>query len=298
VKRSRLSFLLRLASLFSSASLAACAHADVPSKDDAHPIIAAAIPAEAPAVATATASASEEKLPPLEAPWIERMELPNGEIVWVAAPVGARDKRAIVVGVHGAGDHADWACSEWHAVVANWAFVVCPQGIRHPTDKTAFVWGSSEAIAAQADRAVAAVRAKYTQYVADGPLVYGGWSQGATLASEVIRSRPNVYDRAVLVEVGHTPLDASAVVNSFVTSGIRRAVVSCSSSKCRTFAQSFDAAAKRRGLKTERNDVGLRGHWFDEPVFRSLGPKVAWMVSDDPRYTGLAAAVDARWQTD
>jgi hypothetical protein len=280
----------------------ACARADVPRKDaqqqaqpqahQAHPVLAAAVPtiAEPPP--------PQPALPPLEGEWLERLDVGGGEVAYVGLPIGARDKRAIVVGVHGAGDRADWSCSEWKAVTADWAFVVCPQGITHPTDKKAFVWGSAGAIAGQAERAVAALRAKYGVWIADGPLIYGGWSQGGTLAAQVIASRPNAYDRAVLVEVGHTPLDANTVVSSFVGAGIRRALVSCSSWKCRSFAETFEAAAKRRGLPVQTNDVGIRGHWFDGPVFRTLGPKVVWMVSDERRYAGLGAAVDARWMTD
>jgi hypothetical protein len=87
-------------------------------------------------------------------------------------------------------------------------------------------------------------------------------------------------------------------VDAFVKSGVRRAVVSCSSVPCRTFSQQFERAASRRGLRAQFADVGLRGHWFDEPVFRALGPKLAWMVEDEPRFVGLGAAVDARWVAD
>lgn len=238
------------------------------------------------------------KLPPLEGEWLERLELPNGSYAFASIPVGAREKRPIVVGVHGAGDRPDWSCSEWRAVTAEWAFVVCPVGVRHPVDKQAFVWGSANAIAARADDAVAALRAKYGAWIDDGPLVYGGWSQGGTLASQVIASRPGVYDRAVLVEVGYTPLDANQVARSFLGAGIKRAVVTCASVKCRGFARDLETAGKHQTLPVRVTDVGLRGHWFDEPVFRSIGPAFAWMVEDQPRYASLGAAIEARYLTD
>ncbi|MBX3222962.1 MAG: hypothetical protein KF795_20795 [Labilithrix sp.] len=290
---------LRFTALSFGAFLAlttACARADAP-----RPARGAAL-GPATAARSAAPSTPAPDPPALEGAPLERIELGGGEIAWLALPVGARDKRAIVVGVHGAGDRPDWSCAEWKEVTAGWALVVCPQATRVHPDSTAtnrsFVWGSSEAIASQAERAVATVRARYADWIADGPLIYGGWSQGATLASQVVAARPGVYDRVALVEVGHTPLDASAVAASFAGAGVRRAVVSCSSSKCRSFAQAFTSAARRRGLPTQTNDVGLRGHWFDEPVFRTLGPKVVWMVEDERRFAGLGAAVDARWMTD
>jgi hypothetical protein len=114
----------------------------------------------------------------------------------------------------------------------------------------------------------------------------------------VIAARPGVYDRVALVEVGHTPLDASSVAATFAASGIKRAVVTCESWKCRTFAQAFESAARGRRLPTQIVDVGLRGHSFDEPVFRALGPKLVWMVEEQQRFAGMGAAVDARWMTD
>jgi hypothetical protein len=237
-------------------------------------------------------------LPPLEGAALERLDLEGGGQAFVALPIGAREKRVVVVGVHGAGDRPDWSCTEWQAVTAGWAVVVCPVGVKHPTDAGAYVWGSAEAIAAGADRAVRAVRARYGAWMMEGPLVYGGWSQGASLASQVIASRPGVYDRAALVEVGHTPLDANQVAAGLVAGGIRRTVVSCSSWKCRAFARDLEGAARRRDLPVRVVDVGLRGHWFDEPVFRALGPTFVWMFEEERRFAGLGAAVDALYSTD
>ena len=243
--------------LFALSIVSGCARVDAP-RSEPRETRSAVIAAESVAAPTPPAPP-----PALEGAPLERLELEGGAHAYVALPVGARDKRVVVVGVHGAGDRADWSCTEWQAVTAGWAFVVCPEGVRHPTAPSTFVWGSAESIAAQADQAVRALRAKYGAWVQDGPLVYGGWSQGGTLAAQVIGSRPGVYDRAVLVEVGHTPLDASQTAASLVAGGVTRTVVSCSSWNCRNFAQSFERAAKRRGLAVRVNDVGLRGHWFD-----------------------------------
>lgn len=266
-----------------------CTRAEVPARRE-------------PTHTTSTTLAAEPApLRPLEGPWIQRVEIKREgktEVTYLGVPVGATDRRAVLVGVHGAGDRADWSCSEWMATMAHWGFVVCPEGLPHAKYRGTFVWGSAAAIADQADRAVALLRERYGEWIADGPLVYGGWSQGATLAADVVSSRKGLYDRVILVEVGHTPLDPTATVDRLTASGVRRAVVSCSSAKCRAFAQGFDARARRRGLSTRTNDVGDRGHWFDEPVFRTLSEKVVWLVEDEPRYLGLASAVDARWLTE
>jgi hypothetical protein len=223
------------------------------------------------------------------------IDIGGGEKAFLALPVGAREPRALIVGVHGAGDRPDWSCYEWQQVTAGWAIVVCPHGVVHPVDRNAFVWGSADAIATSADRAVAAVRARYGDHILDAPLVYAAWSQGASLAAEVIRSRPGVYDRAVLVEVGYTPLDPNVVAQSFAGGGVTHAIVSCSSPNCRSFAARFVPAARRHAIATRTVDVGDRGHWFDEPVFRALAPTFAWMYEDDLRYQDLGADITTRW---
>ena len=254
--------------------------------------------AESPALAGAALAGVALEGAPLEGAPLERIELEGGAHAFVALPIGARDKRAVVVGVHGAGDRPDWSCSEWQAVTAGWAVVVCPVGVKHPSDPAAYVWSSAEAIAAAADRAVRAARARYGAWMMDGPLTYGGWSQGGSLAAQVIASRPGVYDRAVLVEVGHTALDANQVAAGLAAGGVRHAVVSCSSWKCRAFARDFEGAARRRKLPARIVDAGIRKHWFDDPVFRALGPTFVWMFQDERAYAGLGAAVDARYCTD
>ena len=268
-----------------------CGHVEVPSKAELR--LAVATPAPDAVVQAAV------KKPALEGAPLERLDLGGGDDAWVALPVGATDRRPIIVGVHGAGDRHDWACTEWQAVTVGWAIVVCPRSRwTHPADSNTYVWSSAEQIAASSDRAVAAVRARYGAWTLDASLVYAGWSQGATLASEVIRSRPGMYDRAVLVEVGHTALDADAVVAGFLAGGVKRAVVACESPKCRAFAQTFDRAARRRKLPFKVTDSGFRAHMFDEPIYRAVAPQVGWMFEDDARFVGLAAAIDARWATD
>lgn len=262
--------------------------------------IASALPAHPSSAAVfVPASETSASLASLEGETFERVDVAKGEVAWISVPVGAREPRPVIVGVHGAGDRADRSCSAWRAVVAEHAFVVCPQSnFAHPEWANTFVWGSAAAIGAQADRAVEAVRARYGAWMSEGPRIYGGWSQGGSLAAQVVSARRGAYDRVVLVEVGHTTLDADAVAASFVAAGVERSVVACESAKCRSFAQGFERAARRRRLPARLADAGLRHHWFDEPVYRVLAPQMVWLVQDDARFAGLGAAVDARWLTD
>lgn len=202
---------------------------------------------------------------------------------FVAVPIGATAPRPIVVGVHGAEDHADWSCSEWAATLASYAWVVCPQG---PPFRSGFVWSSAEQIYERSMTLVAEVKRRWPDWIADGPMIYGGWSQGAMLGPFVISSHPGTFDRAVLVEVGYTAMNGDAAIGALAKGGVRRAIVSCSSTPCRTLSQSMVAAAPKHGVTLTTNDVGLRGHWFDAPVFESLGGKWPALVDGDARWSG------------
>jgi len=212
--------------------------------------------------------------------------------------VAARDARVVIVGVHGAGDRADWACSEWQAVTAGWAFVVCPEGDRHPSGDGTRVWSSAASIASRAERAVAALREAYGPWVAEGPLVYGGRSQSGSLAADVVASRPGLFDRVALVEVGPTPLDADRVAARFLEGRVKRVVVACESGPCGSFAARFEAASARRSLDLRTVAVSPRAHVGGDVVVRTLAPSFVWMVDDEARFAGLGAAVESRYLTD
>jgi hypothetical protein len=257
--------------------------------------------AVSPASSTSSPSAvaPPAPLPPLDGvPWMTTLELEGGGFAYVAAPLGATSPRPVIVGVHGAGDHADWACSEWRATTRGGAFIVCPRGSKDARWEGALVWGSAAQIARETRRALAALRARFGPHVAGGPAVYGAWSQGATLAGEAIAAAARdvtdagtsapLFDRVVLVEGGYGGVNASAMAHAFAASGVRRALVTCASLVCRKLAADLRAAGPRAGIAVETADVGLRGHWFDAPVFEAIGAKLPWLVAGDPRWDGIS----------
>ncbi len=252
---------------------------------------AAPAPATPASAASAAASASAAApdagggLAPLEAPELFAIDLDDGSNAFVVAPVGAREPRPVILGVHGAGDRHDWSCVEWQASARNYPFVVCPRGV--PTSKDFYAWGSPDLIAKRAERALALVKDRYPAYVADGPVLYGGWSQGGMLTAQVVSARPGLFERVIMVEIGHTPLDANGVGFGLKAGGVTRAVVSCSSPPCRGKSRELAKTLPRYGVMVDQNDVGDRGHWFDDPVFRTLGPKIGWVTEGDPRWDGL-----------
>jgi hypothetical protein len=246
----------------------------------------AAVPdAAAPAIASASASASViQTLAPLapEGGWFQTVTDDAGVPTYIAVPTGATTQRPIVVGLHGAQDRADWACSEWFGALGGRAFVVCPRGV--PLAE-GFAWSSVDQIASKSEAALALVRARWGAWISDGRALYGGWSQAATLGALVLEKRPDLFDAAVFVELGHTPLDAHVVALSIRKSGVRAAAIVCATGSCEAWATGAKPAMT--GFPFAWYTAGHRGHVFDGEVAKRVYEAITFVEKDDARWAPL-----------
>lgn len=222
------------------------------------------VPPTTEAAAPSTPAAEAEATPS-----IEKWSLDDVD-VWVSAPERGGERKPIVVGVHGSGERAEDACEIWRAAIGAHAFVVCPKGVRWRWVKNE-TWGPAWVLAERADKAIAAVRARYADRVTAGPVVYAGFSLGATLAPEVIALRPGVYGAAIMVEVGHTPLWAPRAATQLAKGGVTKVVVACATHPCAAFERRLEAAVKGSAVNVSLADGAIgRGHFFDAPVIAAI----------------------------
>jgi hypothetical protein len=220
----------------------------------------------------------------LDGGWFQTFVDDAGVPTYVAAPMGATTKRPIVVGLHGAQDRADWACSEWFGALGGRAFVVCPRGA--PLAE-GYAWGSVDAIVAKSERAISLVRETFAPYVSDGPALYGGWSQAATLGPFVLAKRPDLFNAAVLVELGHTPLDPSAAADALRRSRVRAVAVVCATASCEAWVAPSVRAMS--GVSFTWSTAGHRGHVFDGEVAKRVFEAITFTTHGDPRWDPLLA---------
>ncbi len=260
--------------------LAACR-----SRAVATPALDAAGAPVAPVVAAA--DAGEPALSPLapDGGWFQSFADDAGATTYVAVPTGATTRRPIVVGLHGAQDWPDWACSEWFGALGGRAFVVCPHGSR--TGPDAWAWSSVDQIAKVSADALALARAHFGAWIADGPALYGGWSQAATLGAFVL-AKPDaapLFDAGVFVELGHTPLDPRAVAAAVRASRARAIAVVCATSSCEAWCARAKPAMT--GFAFECESAGHRGHTFDGVVAERVWDAARFVESGDPRWEPL-----------
>jgi poly(3-hydroxybutyrate) depolymerase len=218
-------------------------------------------------------------LAPLSGTWIENITLDDGSDAFVTPPVGATEARPLVVAIHGAEDHPDWACSEWRTVVDAHAFVVCPHGSPY---RTAFVWTSVDQLDKRVMAAISSVRAKYGAYVDPGTVVYAGFSQGATLAPYVVARHASVFPVVAL--------DEGAYASASAAPALKRALLACSTWNCENGFTDGARLLARGGTDVHVAKLGNLGHTMDGRAMAALHQQWKWLVRDDTRWTTWVAA--------
>jgi predicted esterase len=253
------------------------------------------------ALASASASASASALAPAFAPalapvggdWIEKIALPDGGLAYVTPPTGATTRRPVIVAVHGAVDDPGLMCGAWRLVADVYPFVVCPAGTPIGADAPdrKYVWGSSAQIEKRVLEAVAAVVAKYPQHVdPEGPIVYAGFSQGATMAAPFLIRHAKRFPRAVFTEGGHHSFESAALAAAYAKAGGERVLFTCSQGGCAGAFEQSRAALERAGVGARVVFSGAFGHSMPPPVRESVHAALPWVIEGLAGWEGYASA--------
>lgn len=236
-------------------------------------------PSVAPHPSTSAPSTSVQRLPPLRAEWLERVGDGAAEIV-IMPPIGAIEPRRLVIGVHGAGDRPDWACGGWRLGSKVSAFFACPRGTK--MGPSTFGWSSSAAIEAGVEHALEAARARFGPYLDAGPLVYAGFSQGATLAEPFLRRHAARFPIAILAEGGYQTVQSPAFAQSYRAAGGRRVVLVCGTPSCFLSAPRAKRVLERAGLEVLVVGDPKAGHNLNQEMQRALQASWPQIVAPIP----------------
>ena len=243
----------------------------------------------------------EERVPPpppvaiVEAPvakglggeWMQTIELPEHGFAAVAPPLGATAKRPIVVAVHGAADIPEVMCSAWRVITDGYAFVVCPAGLAVGGPR--YTWGSAEHIEKRVIEAIAAVEAKWPDYVEVGaPVVYTGFSQGANTAGPVLMRHADRLPRAVLSEGGYRVFD-DRTARAYAAKGGERVLFECSSAGCAGGFTWGVATLARSNVHARIEDVGPLGHSLPPAAREGLNRQLPFVVEGLRGWEGYGA---------
>ena len=215
--------------------------------------------------------------------WIEHLDLPDGKEAYVCPPIGAREPRPLIVAVHGAGDRAEWSCGGWRVVAGEYAFVVCPQGLK--MDKQRFAWDSAETIRKRVPQAIAAARARFGEYISDGPVMYVGFSQGATLAG------PTLFDQSFavvgLAEGAYGSVRNPTFLRQLRERGVQRVLLACGTGNCFTTMRAAQPGFARAGLEVVIGGDPKSGHNLNGVMQAGLSKVWPDFVAGLPNWQGF-----------
>lgn len=229
-----------------------------------------------------------------------------GEAVAVV-PVGATKPVPVVVAVIGIGDTPEEQCAVWRELVGKRAFVLCPRGLPHwvkpgvPDEKddetgdepepdpdtkplqVGFYQPDAARLEKELTAALAALKAKWPQYVADKEVVYTGFSRGAFLGPSLASKKPDRFKRLVLIEGGHSPWTEDTA-DAFAKGGGQRVLFACGQQSCVDDALEASATLGRRKIATKTVLGQGEGHSYKKQVKDELKKQIDWVVDGDPAW--------------
>jgi predicted esterase len=185
-------------------------------------------------------------LPPLRSNWLVEIAEAKQTTV-VMPPIDAVAPSRLIVAAHGAGDRADWACGGWRLGAQVTAFVACPQG--HPMGPMTFAWVSPQQLEERALVTLGTVKARYSDYLAQAPYIFAGFSQGATFAEPFLRKHAAEFPIAILAEGGYRTMSSPSFAAAYRAAGGRRVVLLCGNPTCFVTARSAKKVLERAGLE-------------------------------------------------
>jgi hypothetical protein len=231
----------------------------------------------APAVPSVTT-----ELPQLGGEWLVHLPLEGFGDAVVSVPLGATTPRGVVVGVHGRNDRPEWACGEWRGVTNARPFILCPHGI--PVDAPAgrgLAFAGAERTRREIDAGLAALKVRFGSYVADGPMIYAGFSLGAIVGVPIVAGDPDRFPVAVLGEGGQEEWTPGRVA-AFSKGGWRRVLFVCSTGNCETATARPLGALARAGAQVKLVSAGHIGHLVDDRVVATVRLAWTWVTGEAP----------------
>ena len=130
---------------------------------------------------------------------------------------------------------------------------------------------------------LAALRARFGPHVAEGPMVYAGYSRGAYLGVPMLADTPHIFPYAILGEGGHTSWWPDRLTR-YVQGGGKRVLFVCSTKSCEIEAHRAIARLKNAGLESRLASAGDIGHLLDGRVVEAMRPHWPWLVAGDNRF--------------
>ena len=222
--------------------------------------------------------------PPAPSPLVP-LPVAGFEDAVVAFPRGA-SRKPVIVAAHAHGEAVERVCEIFRGIVGDRAIVLCTRGLTWSSGPT---YASEGSLARELDAAVDALAARYPERVAEGPVVYAGFSMGANFAVPALVAEPARFPRVIMVEGGVTDW-TRARINAFARGGGQRVLFACGRAERVPKAQRIAEAMRTAGLDAHvvfgRDDDGsAHGHDEGGAVATAIVSELDWLVAGDARWS-------------
>lgn len=232
--------------------------------------------------------ASGEILAPLEAPsWRVELDVEGFGPAVAALPLAAKSPRPVLIALHGDSDRPEWQCGSWRGIVGSRAFVLCPRG-RPRGDGSGvdarYTLGSVQDTERELRSALGALKRRFGEHVAKGPVLLSGYGLGAEAAAALARQQPSFFQRVVLVG-RDVAAWSPTLAQLFGKGGGERVLFVCTSAECRAQAELRAALTRRTGAQARVAAPAELGPWFDAALVGALRGEFAWLIEGDRRWS-------------
>ena len=212
-----------------------------------------------------------------------QLEVPGFSPALVHLPEG--DGRApVLVVTHGAGGTAAAHCALWARILKGKAVLLCVRGrarSQNPADGE--YYPDHLTLERETFAALSALRAQYAARIAEGPVFYAGFSQGATMGALMLVEHAHEVTRLVLVEGGFADWSV-ARAKAFQERGGARVLFVCGRKECAQPARASAHWFKLAGVPARVEYVPGAGHSHDARVEARIVATLPWLLADDARW--------------
>ena len=211
------------------------------------------------------------------------LEVPDFSPSLLRVPEGAARLPVLVV-THGAGGSAEAHCQLWARIVNERAILLCVRGrARGPNPADGEYYPDHPTLERETFAALAELRARYAQRIADGGVYYAGFSQGATMGALMLVEHAEEVKRLVLVEGGFAEWSV-ARARAFRERGGERVLFVCGRKECADAARKSAYYFKLAGVPAQLEYVSGAGHSHDARVEARVVAALPWLTASDARF--------------
>ncbi len=201
----------------------------------------------------------------------------------VRLPAGS-GKVPVLVVTHGAGGTAEAHCELWARIVQEKALLLCVRGrARGPNPADGEYYPDHPTLERETFAALTALRASFAQRIAEGPLLYAGFSQGATMGALMLVDHAQEVTRLVLVEGGFADWSV-ARAKAFRERGGERVLFVCGRKECAEPAKNSAYWFKLAGVPARVEYIPGAGHSHDGRVEARIVSALPWLTDGDARW--------------